>query len=134
MMMALGQFVFSLHTLAYQDLQRQTNWRHASNSRVGARAAHQYVGAGDDTLTLQGLIVPEFGQRLSLDELHAMADTGAAWPLVDGLGRVYGQWIITDKSESGTLFTQYGQPRRIEFSLSLKRVDDNLVVRPGRLN
>lgn len=132
MMMALGQFVFSLQTVPYQELQRQTNWRHASNSRVGARAAHQFVGAGDDTISLQGVLVPEFGQRMSLDELHTMADTGAAWPLVDGHGRVYGQWIITDKTENGSLFTRFGQPKRIEFTITLKRVDDNLVVRPER--
>jgi phage protein U len=35
MMMALGLFVFSLRTASYQELQRVTNWRHPSNSRVG---------------------------------------------------------------------------------------------------
>lgn len=127
MMMCLGQFVFSLTTLAHQELQRQTNWRHASTSRIGARAAHQFLGVGDDTITLPGLIVPEFGQRASLDEIHRMADTGAAWPLVDGTGRVYGQWVITDKAETGTLFDRYGQPMRVEFTISLKRVDDNII-------
>ena len=38
MMMSLGMFVFGLPTLAYQDMQRQTNWRHPGNSRVGTRA------------------------------------------------------------------------------------------------
>ena len=39
MMMALGFFVFSLHTAAYQELQRQLAWRHASVPRVGDRPA-----------------------------------------------------------------------------------------------
>ncbi len=43
MLMSLGMFVFSLPTLAYQDMQRQTAWRHPSNSRVGSRAAHQFA-------------------------------------------------------------------------------------------
>ena len=38
MMMSLGMFVFGLTTLAYQDMQRQTSWRHPGNSRVGTRA------------------------------------------------------------------------------------------------
>ena len=59
MMMALGMFVFSLPTLAYQDLQRQTSWRHPSSSRVGSRPARQFTGAGDDTITLSGLLLPE---------------------------------------------------------------------------
>ncbi|ENU42997.1 hypothetical protein F985_03896 [Acinetobacter seifertii] len=35
MMMIFGVFVFSLPTATYQTLKRQTNWRHASSSRVG---------------------------------------------------------------------------------------------------
>lgn len=130
MMMCLGQFVFGLTTLAFQELQRQTSWRHATTSRVGARAANQFLGVGDDTITLPGVIVPEFGLRLSLDEIHRMADTGAAWPLVDGTGRVYGQFVITEKSETGTLFDRAGRPARIEFSIALRRVDDNAVDAP----
>jgi phage protein U len=124
-MMCLGLFVFALPTAAFTELQRQTNWRHSSNSRIGARPANQFLGVGEETITLQGVILPGFGTRLSLDVLHRMADTGAAWVLVDGLGRVYGQFVITDKNETMTHFAKLGQPKKIEFSLSLKRVDNN---------
>jgi len=127
MLMALGQFVFGLHTLAFQSLQRQTAWRHAQNSRVGARAASQFLGAGDDTITLPGVVLPEFGSRMSLDELHTLADAGQPLALVDGNGRVYGQWVITEKSETASYFSPTGEPARIEFSVSLRRVDDNIV-------
>ena len=59
MMLALGMFVFSLRTAAYQELQRQTDWRHASNNRVGAAPARQFVGRGEDAITLPGIILPE---------------------------------------------------------------------------
>ncbi|MEH6564579.1 MAG: phage tail protein [Halopseudomonas sp.] len=128
MMMALGLFVFSLHTAAYQDFQRQTNWRHPSSSRVGAAPARQFVGKGEDTITLSGLLVPELaGSRLSLDALRLMADTGKAWPLVEGTGRIYGLWIIESMSQTHTLFFRDGAPRRIEFSLTLQRVDDSQI-------
>lgn len=134
MMMGLGQFVFSLSTLAYQDLQRQTQWRHPSSSRVGAAPARQFVGPGDDTIALQGLLVPELvGDTGSLDELREMADTGAAWPLVEGTGRVYGFFVIESLSEGHTLFFQDGAARRIEFTLNLARVDDDRVERIGLL-
>ncbi|MBX9612440.1 MAG: phage tail protein [Burkholderiales bacterium] len=127
MMMSLGQFVFSLPTLAHQELQRKTNWRHGSTSRIGARPALQFMGLGEETITLPGVILPEFGQRTSLDQIHQMADTGAPFVLVDGMGRVYGQFVITEKSETASYFNQLGDPRRIEFSISLQRVDDNIV-------
>lgn len=134
MMMCLGQFVFSLSTLAYQDFQRQTQWRHPSNSRVGARPARQYAGPGDDTITLQGLLAPELtGSIESLDKLREMADTGAAWPLVEGTGRVYGLYAIEQLSEGKTLFFQDGASRRIEFTINLTRVDDDRIDRMGAL-
>ncbi|RMT70214.1 hypothetical protein ALP29_03642 [Pseudomonas syringae pv. avii] len=128
MMLALGMFVFSLPTAAYQELQRQTEWRHASNNRVGAAPARQFVGRGDDSITLPGVILPELaGSTLSLDILRLMANTGKAWPMVEGSGRIYGLWIIDSLSETKSIFFRDGTPRRIEFTLSLKRIDDDQV-------
>ena len=126
MMLALGMFVFSLSTLAYQELQRQTEWRHPSSSRVGAAPARQFVGRGDDSITLPGILFPELaGTTLSLDALRLMANTGKAWPMIEGSGRIYGLWVIESLSETKTLFFRDGTPRRIEFTLSLKRIDDD---------
>lgn len=128
MMLALGMFVFSLSTAAYQELQRQTDWRHASNNRIGAPPARQFVGRGDDTITLPGIIFPELaGSAFSLDALRLMANTGKAWPMVEGGGRIYGLWVIESLSETKTLFFRDGTPRRIEFTLSLKRTDDDRI-------
>jgi phage protein U len=134
MMMALGLYVFSLSTTAYQQLQRQTGWRHPSNPRVGALPARQFVGKGDDTITLSGLIVPEIsGQQLSLDALRLMGDSGKAWPLVEGTGRIYGLWVIENVQQTSTLFFKDGAPRRIEFSITLQRVDDSQIELLGSL-
>ena len=61
---------------------------------------------------------------VSLDALRQMADTGKAWPMVEGTGRLCGLWVIESLSETRTLFFQDGAPRRIEFNLKLKRIDD----------
>lgn len=128
MMLALGMFIFSLPTLAYQQLQRQTDWRHAANSRIGAQPARQFLGRGEDDITLPGVLLPELsGSMMSLDEIRAMANTGKAWALVEGTGRVYGLFIIESLSETRSVFFQDGTARRIEFSLTLKRVDDGRV-------
>ena len=126
MMLALGMFVFSLSTLAYQELQRQTEWRHPSSSRVGAAPARQFIGRGDDSISLPGIIFPELaGTTLSLDALRLMANTGKAWPMIEGTGRIYGLWVIESLSETKTVFFRDGTARRIEFTLSLKRIDDD---------
>ncbi|MFJ7315065.1 phage tail protein [Pseudomonas sp. NPDC098747] len=126
MMLILGMFVFCLKTAPYQEFQRQTDWRHASNGRIGAHPARQFLGRGEDTITLPGVILPELmGITLSLDALRLMANTGKAWPLIEGSGRIYGLWVIESLSETKTIFFRDGAPRRIEFSLTLKRIDGN---------
>jgi len=124
MMMSYGTFVFSLPTLAYQELQRQQTWRFAASERVGARAALQYLGEGEDTIELSGLLAPELtGTRDSLDTLRELALDGQALPLVDGTGVVYGNYVLTNLRETNSIFFADGTPRRIEFSISLRRED-----------
>lgn len=128
MMLALGMFVFSLDTLAYQELNRQTTWRHASSNRVGAQPARQFVGRGDDTITLPGVLLPELaGDVTCLDELREMANTGKTWPMVDGTGRMRGLYVIESLNEGQTLFFRDGTSRRIDFTLTLQRTDEGRV-------
>ncbi len=134
MMMALGMFVFSLETLAYQEFQRQTEWRHGSTSRIGTNPARQFLGRGDDSITLPGVLLPGLaGSPLSLDALRMMGDTGKAWPLVEGTGRIYGLWVIESLSETRTVFFRDGAARRIEFTLTFKRIDDGRIDMLGSL-
>lgn len=132
MMMALGMFVFSLPTLAYHELQRQTEWKHPSTSRVGTRDAHQYTGPGDDTITLSGWVAPELtGSLYSLDALRLMADSGKAWILIQGTGKIYGTFVITSMTEGKTMLGKNGDPQRVEFSISLKRTDVGVLALLG---
>ena len=108
MMMVLGLYVFMLRTVPYQELQYQRSWRHAANSRVNRRPSTQFLGPDNDMLTLSGVLMPEItGGRLSLLALEQMAEQGKAWPLIEGSGTIYGMYVI-------------------EFTLSLKRVDESL--------
>lgn len=128
MMMTLGFFVFSLPTASYQSLQRQMSWNHAEQQRPGARPAYQYVGPGSDSISLQGVLYPEItGGRVTLDLLRVMAEEGKAWPLIEGTGRIYGFWAITGINETSSEFMQDGAPRKIEFDLSLVRVDEKRI-------
>lgn len=128
MMMALGLFVFATATLPYQQLQRTTSWRHPSNSRLGTRPARQFLGPGDDSITLSGTLYPELtGGRVSLAMVRAMAETGRAWPLIEGSGAFYGLWVIESIDETGSVFFADGSARKIDFSLKLARVDDEQV-------
>ncbi|HAI6250254.1 TPA: phage tail tape measure protein [Escherichia coli] len=127
MMMVLGLYVFMLRTVPYQELQYQRSWRHAANSRVNRRPSTQFLGPDNDMLTLSGVLMPEVtGGRLSLLALEQMAEQGKAWPLIEGSGTIYGMYVIEGLNQTKTEFFRDGMPRRIEFTLSLKRVDESL--------
>ena len=135
MMMAYGMFVFALGTAPYQELQRQANWRHEGQGRVGQRAARQFLGPGDDTITLTGTLLPHFtGGQQNLDQLRAMADEGAAWPLIEGNGTYYGLYVIENLQETKSHQMRDGSAQRIAFSLTLQRVDDRRADLLGNLN
>jgi phage protein U len=134
MMMVLGLYVFMLRTVPYQELQYQRNWRHATNSRVNRRPSTQFLGPDNDSLTLSGVLLPEItGGRLSLLALEQMAELGKAWPLIEGSGTIYGMFVIENLSQTRTEFFAGGEARRIEFSLTLKRVDESLTEMFGNL-
>lgn len=131
-LMALGQFVFSLPTLSFDEVRRQCTWRHPTNERVGAMPARQFVGPGEDTVTIAGVLVPLIAGRLgSIAELRAMADTGKAFALVGGTGEVFGAYVIESLDEGRSMLMGDGSPRRIEFSLTLQRKPDDQAEAAG---
>ncbi|ACR70291.1 oxidoreductase [Edwardsiella ictaluri] len=124
MMMTLGLFVFSLKTLPYQDLQQSISWRHPTSSRVGQRPASQFIGVGDEAVTLNGVLLPELtGGRFTLFFLRKMADQGMGWPLIEGTGTMLGWFVIESVNITKSVFFRDGAARRIEFTLALKRID-----------
>lgn len=126
MMMILGFFIFELATTPFQQLERTQKQKWASNKRVGQRDAHQYVGVGDDDITLTGILHPEFtGGEFNLDILNTMASTGSSYLLITGTGDIWGYFKIDEIKRTRTVLFNNGQARKIEFSLSLKRTDNN---------
>jgi len=119
-MMALGAYRFSLPTAAYDDLARTSSWRWPSIDRAGVRPALQYVGPGEDTISMRGVIYPHFRGGLGqVAMMRAEAALGEPLLLVDGTGRVWGDWCITEVREGLSTFFSDGTPRKIDFDLSL---------------
>jgi phage protein U len=136
MLMVFGQFVFQTDTLSFNELQRQRAWNHASNPVAKGRAKRQYVGIGDETISLSGLIYQEhgMGNRQSLDDLAIMADQGSGFTLMDGSGYLYGVYIIENLDETRSVLLFNGVPRKIDFSLKLTRVDDDRIQANPRVS
>jgi len=135
MMLVLGLFAFQLQTLPYQSLQRDVDYRWPVNNRIGLRPLPQFLGVNEEKITLSGVLLPEItGGKFSLLVLNLMADQGKVWPLLDGSGTIYGLFLINGVSETQTEFFANGLARKIEFTLTLTRVDDSLSTMLGDVN
>jgi hypothetical protein len=126
MMLTLGMFQFELLTLPFQQMSRKTSWRHGRTPRFGARDASQFLGPGEDKVTLSGALVPGVaGSFGSLDTLRDMAADGEAYALVDGQGRVIGTFVIDSLDESRSTFLVDGQARKGDFTVELTRIAED---------
>lgn len=120
-MMALGDYRFALDTAAYQRLQRSDAYTWPTQSRIGRMAASQFTGRDAATLELSGTIYPGFrGGLEQVDRMRAEAEAGTPLLLVAGTGRVLGKWVITEITETQTVFYANGVARRRDFTLRLQ--------------
>jgi len=121
--MALGAFRFSVFSAAYQGFSRAAAHRWAKMERVGRAPAHQYLGPDAEEIEIEGVIFPGYEYSVlggnQLSQMRAQAALGLPLMLVDGLGFVWGRWVIRSVSEDQALFMPDGAARRIDFRLSL---------------
>ena len=123
MLMSLGLFAFETGSAPFQQLARRSEWRHGETERVDAAPAGQYLGPGNDTVTLSGIIAPGIaGKHSALRTLREMASEGEAHPLVDAQGYVYGDFAILSLDETRTNFIDTGEARKADFSIELRSV------------
>ncbi|MDE0433203.1 MAG: phage tail protein [Bryobacterales bacterium] len=57
-MMALGAFRFSLSTASYQSFLHKVEHRWVRQDVIGAPPRHQYLGPGEQTIIMEGIIYP----------------------------------------------------------------------------
>lgn len=122
MMMLLGAYRFCISNSAYQSLARTTEYKWEEQRRLDSEPALQFTGMGTETITLEGLIYPQFkGGLRQLTLMRTQAGLGIPLMLISGNGSAFGRWCITSVSETQTYFLSDGTPRKIAFSLTLKK-------------
>lgn len=122
-MAKLGEYMFSLDTSAFQELGRSTEFSWVMLPRIGRKPAAQFVGYGEDTIELSGVIYPHFRGGLGqMESMRTIAGTGKALPLIfafQRVGQYNGLWCIKSIRETRREFFHDGTCRKIEFSIAL---------------
>ncbi|AQX20258.1 MULTISPECIES: phage tail protein [unclassified Bartonella] len=120
MMLALGDFIFSVNTAAYQELEMTYDVPWVEQGRLGSKAAFQLPAIANAEYSLSGVIYPNFkGSYGQLDRLRSMAHVGPHL-LVSGKGKIFGKFVILSLDEKQSFFHKNGDPRKQEFTLQLR--------------
>ncbi|MDD3676028.1 phage tail protein [Thauera propionica] len=120
-MLALGPFRFEVGSATYQSLAMSQSWRWPEQARIGRDSALQFTGRDPAEIRLHGVLFPGFDAGLAqVDAMRQLADRGEPMQLVDGLGRVWGSWVIAEVSDTRSVLMDNGQPRRVGFEVRLK--------------
>jgi len=123
-LLTIGMFVFGIPRVTYSELERRAGWNWGKNERYGARAAAQFLGPGEEKITLNGVLVPEIAGSFSdIERLREMAASGEAWPLTLGNGEVLGDFVILNVDERWRDIIAGGRGRVMDFAVDLMRVD-----------
>lgn len=127
-MMQLGFFQFSIDSAAYQRLNRSSEYRWARQSRIGSNDALQFTGHGPETIELEGVIYPHFKGGLGqIDKMRTQASIGVPLPLVTGVGKVLGIWVVEAISEGQEVFAAQGIPHKQDFTIRMARYDGGIL-------
>lgn len=120
-------YYFNLDTAAFDELRRSTEFRWASQERLGRRPAQQAVGMGEEKITLKGAIFPGFkGGIKQLDTLRSLGAQLKPLTLTTGYGDVLGTWCLKNVEEEQSALLQGGIPRKQAFTLEFSRYGDDL--------
>jgi len=120
-------YYFNLDTAAFDELRRSTEFRWASQERLGRRPAQQAVGMGEEKITLKGVIFPGFkGGIKQLDTLRSLGAQLKPLTLTTGYGDVLGTWCLKSVEEEQSALLQGGIPRKQAFTLEFARYGDDL--------
>jgi phage protein U len=71
------------------------------------------------------VILPEFkGGVGQINQLRTQAGLGLPLPLISGRGNYFGLFVVGSIHEGQTVFWPDGTPRRVEFSVTIKKYNE----------
>lgn len=118
----LGEFVFAPRGDGLTGMSRKSKARLAPQELIQRIAPVQFVGPGARTISIEGVIRPEYQGGLGqIEAMHQACDDGAPRVLTTGYGHVLGEFMIESIAEKRKYLAAYGIPRKIEFSIDLMR-------------
>lgn len=121
-LLALGPHVFETEGLNFTELERRLRASIGRVPRLGQRAARQFSGIEEETITIRGLIFDEqFGGRGDYEAIASTLERGEPVVMIGtGVarrGRVFGLVYVVEVSDTQTHINPLGGGRKLAFDV-----------------
>lgn len=121
-----GGFEFKLDTAGLETFGRQSTYRWPVQERIERPVALQFVGEGENTISVAGYIHPHFkGTATELDKLRKIAEEGKPKIMTTGTGKVLGKYVCTDIKDDFSSMLDDLRPRRVDYTVTFKKYFDD---------
>ena len=121
----LGDFLFEADGVSFNNFDRGSEYSWQSQKRLGLAPSRQFMGKGEETITISGIIYPhKAGAPADITKLRKMAEKGEPYVLSythEKQGQYMGKWTIDRIEEKRSSFIKEGAAKKIVFTLELSR-------------
>ena len=125
MLIQLGNFQFSISTVAYNEIERISTYSFASHQVIGSYDRLQALGPNNETIRLTGSYFSDLKTIIGgssqdpFETLRNMGDTLQPQQLQSGDGKNHGYFVIVDLNVKGGHYVEQGSLKS-DFTLQLK--------------
>lgn len=124
MLYQIGSLTLDTRPFNADQMERTASADFAVKPIIGGLPGREFMGEGDDKITLSGQLLPsKTGGLTSLEAAHAFRKAGAQLPVMRGDGKMYGWFAIEEVSETHTELMRSGVGFIVQHSIALVKVE-----------
>jgi phage protein U len=123
-----GDYSFEVGGTSFEKLRHRFGGRWSKPPVFGRRPPGQYLGPGEEEVTLHGTIYPVDMGHSTFDQIVAMqsaAGNGTVDMLFSGAGDAMGLFRLDDVDYETTNFLRDGTPQKVDYTLKFTAAEDS---------
>ncbi|WP_342028847.1 phage tail protein [Devosia crocina] len=119
----MGSLTLDTHPFNADEMSRSASADFAVKALVGTLPGREFMGEGDDKITLSGQLLPfKTGGLTELQTAHGFRQSGQKLPVMRGDGKMFGWFAIESISESHRDLMKDGVGYRVMHTIALIKV------------
>ncbi len=123
MLYSIGALTLDTRPFSVDEMQRSTSADFADKPVMGGMIAREFMGEGEEKITLSGQLLPfKTGGLTELEMAHGFRRSGQKLPVLRGDGARLGWYVIDTITENHTDLMRDGVGFFVKHSISLTKV------------